>query len=78
MKKQFLVKNDILRFLEPVADSTEDEIEEEVTFVVEETVAPEEPVVEEAPAALADEPPIEPIPLVPVEYEPSADEEKVG
>ena len=77
MKKQFLVKNDILRFLEPVADSTEDEIEEEVTFVVEETVASEEPVVEEAPAALVDEPPIEPIPLVPVEYEPSADEEKV-
>lgn len=88
MKKQFLVKNDILRFLEPVApDSTEDEIEEEVTFVVEETVvAPgvgEEPVVEEVESSAVDEPllvsppAIEPIPLVPVEYEPSADEEKV-
>lgn len=93
-KKQFLVKNDILRFLEPVAANEEEVLEAEVQAVEEEIPSP---VIEEAPAAvvvaviaktpapvLAQDPilassplVVEPIPLVPVEYEPSADEEKV-
>lgn len=107
-KKQFLVKNDILRFLEPVvAEVAEvvEEVEEKVKAqvevapaIVEEEEEEEEPVAvtEEQPmatdqvtpaVALAPEPEpilvsppppvIEPVPLVPVEYEPSADEEKV-
>jgi len=91
MKKQFLVKNDILRFLEPVdaeeEEEEEEDIEEQVSFQIEDSPpitvpemgAPpgiaEEPVVEEP--LLVSPPAIEPIPLVPVEYEPSADEEKV-
>mmetsp|Transcript_13701 Transcript_13701/g.29743 ORF Transcript_13701/g.29743 Transcript_13701/m.29743 type:complete len:598 (-) Transcript_13701:600-2393(-) len=103
-KKQFLVKNDILRFLEPVVEEIEVEeeietLEEEVKVEPEEApvVVEEEPVdvVEEQPPAVMEQltpavalvpepilvspppPVIEPIPLVPVEYEPSADEEKV-
>mmetsp|Transcript_33178 Transcript_33178/g.69811 ORF Transcript_33178/g.69811 Transcript_33178/m.69811 type:complete len:587 (-) Transcript_33178:385-2145(-) len=94
-KKQFLVKNDILRFLEPVADEAEVEeaveevIEAEVVAVVPEMVAApvvvvEEPVAIEQPAPVVTEEPIlfsplaiETVPIVPVEYEPSADEEKV-
>mmetsp|Transcript_26938 Transcript_26938/g.56863 ORF Transcript_26938/g.56863 Transcript_26938/m.56863 type:complete len:585 (-) Transcript_26938:339-2093(-) len=95
-KKQFLVKNDILRFLEPVAaeevveaiEAEEVKIEETPEPVVEEAAAvseePEVVVEEPAPAPLEEEPvpvssppEIEPIPIVPVEYEPSADEEKV-
>jgi len=97
-KKQFLVKNDILRFLEPVvSEVVEDEIvaavvvEEEVVVVPEmEVPAPAAAVVEE-PVAVVEEPPapvvvvddvvpVEPVvesaPIVPVVYEPSADEEK--
>lgn len=98
-KKQFLVKNDILRFLEPAAELEEEVVEEEVAEeevveVKEESpvvpeiesspVVVEEPVVIEQPAPvliqepiLVSPPAVEPIPLVPVEYEPSADEEKV-
>lgn len=111
-KKQFLVKNDVLRFLEPVLTEVVEEeievIEEEVKVEMEVTpAAPVAPVVvEEKPVAVVEEQPvvmeqltpavdlapepilvsppppppapvIEPIPLVSVEYEPSADEEKV-
>ncbi|KAL3817756.1 hypothetical protein ACHAXA_010976 [Cyclostephanos tholiformis] len=78
-KKQFLVKNDILRFLEPVSAEVE-EIDEEYVQAEETTlVVPEiesaSPVVDEP--ILVSSPAINPIPLEPVEYEPSADEEKV-
>mmetsp|Transcript_20668 Transcript_20668/g.37092 ORF Transcript_20668/g.37092 Transcript_20668/m.37092 type:complete len:591 (+) Transcript_20668:137-1909(+) len=98
-KKQFLVKNDILRFLEPVVGEVEEEeiveeakVEIEVAPVVveeePEAVVVKEPVVMEqltpdvasVPEPVVVSPPspvIEPIPLVPVEYEASADEEKV-
>ena len=71
-KKQFLVKNDILRFLDPVDDAKLDEKvveEEEVATILSEV---EEEVLTISPADA-----IDPIPIVPVEYEPSADEEKV-
>jgi len=84
-KKQFLVKNDILRFLEPAVVAGVEEIEEIVEVpaaVVEQQ--PEMIAEPQAPAALVQEPilasppVIEPVPVVlPVEYEPSADEEKV-
>lgn len=87
-KKQFLVKNDILRFLEPVGTEVEvEEVEEEymqaketVAVVPEMEVAP--PVVHEVPVVIDDPilvspPAIDSLLLVPVEYEPSADEEKL-
>lgn len=70
-KKQFLVKNDILRFLDPVDDAKLDE------KVVEEEVATLLPEVEEAVLTISPAAAIDPIPIVPVEYEPSVDEEKV-
>jgi hypothetical protein len=78
-KKQFLVMNDILRFLEPVSADVEEideehvQAEEKVSPVPEMEVAP--PVVDEP--ILVSPPAIDPIPLVSVEFEPSADEEKV-
>lgn len=64
-KKQFLVKNDILRFLDPV-----DAVCEKLEMVA--TILPE---VEEDWKPIP--PDIDPIPRAPVEYEPSVDEEKV-
>lgn len=100
-KKHFLVKNDILRFLDPAVaeEEVQEEPEEEVAAgaevaeepipveeepAVEESVEESTPVIEEAeeeaePALLEEEPVIaEPVPIVPVEFEPSADEEKVA
>ena len=69
-KKQFLVKNDILRFLDPDANLDEKVVEEDVT-----TILPE--VEEEQVLTISPDAAIHPVPLVPVEYEPSVDEEKV-
>lgn len=78
-KKHFLVKNDMLRFLDPVVVA-EEELVEEVAEVEEEAVE-EEPAVEE-PAVVEEpvsepSPAGEPVPVEPVQFEPSADEEKV-
>eukprot|EP00573_Skeletonema_grethae_P001494 CAMPEP_0201686926 /NCGR_PEP_ID=MMETSP0578-20130828/1188_1 /ASSEMBLY_ACC=CAM_ASM_000663 /TAXON_ID=267565 /ORGANISM="Skeletonema grethea, Strain CCMP 1804" /LENGTH=545 /DNA_ID=CAMNT_0048171033 /DNA_START=166 /DNA_END=1803 /DNA_ORIENTATION=+ len=78
-KKQFYVKNDILRFLEPAVAEEEDEVVEE---------AAEEPEVAETPETQAEEPSPEPeeapvevaetaAAAEPIEYEPAAEEEKV-
>lgn len=84
-KKQFLVKNDILRFLEPAVVAEVEEVEEVVEdppVVVDQhpamVVEPPNPVASVTEPTPVSPPEIEPIPLVPpVEYEPSADEEKV-
>lgn len=82
-KKQFYVKNDILRFLEPAVAEEEEEVVEEA---VEE---PEVAEVAETPETQAEEPmapepeeaPVEVAETVaaaePIEYEPAAEEEKV-
>ena len=76
-KKQFQVKNDILRFLEPVVAPDEEEeglvAEEEQTEVLSPPVSDEPVAAVEPTPALLQEPVV---PLVPVEYEPSAEEEK--
>lgn len=89
-KKQFYVKNDILRFLEPVVAEEEEE-EEVVEEVVEEAVEePEVAEVAETPETETETeeptPESEDVPVVevdetataaePVEYEPAAEEEK--
>ena len=92
-KKQFYVKNDILRFLEPVVDDEEeDEAMGEDGVAVE--AAEEEPevakVAEPSPETEAEQPSPESVDapvevteaatvsaIEPVEYEPAADEEKV-
>eukprot|EP00577_Skeletonema_sp_RCC1716_P000612 CAMPEP_0113412650 /NCGR_PEP_ID=MMETSP0013_2-20120614/22957_1 /TAXON_ID=2843 ORGANISM="Skeletonema costatum, Strain 1716" /NCGR_SAMPLE_ID=MMETSP0013_2 /ASSEMBLY_ACC=CAM_ASM_000158 /LENGTH=550 /DNA_ID=CAMNT_0000299175 /DNA_START=182 /DNA_END=1834 /DNA_ORIENTATION=+ /assembly_acc=CAM_ASM_000158 len=84
-KKQFYVKNDILRFLEPAVAEEEEVVEEVVEEAVEE---PEVAEVAEAPETQAEEPAseVEDVPvevtetaavIEPIEYEPAADEEKV-
>jgi hypothetical protein len=86
-KKQFYVKNDILRFLEPV-DAEEGVVEEEEEVVEEEAVEePEVAEVAETPETEAEpSPEPEDVPvevtetaavIEPIEYEPAADEEKV-
>lgn len=90
-KKQFLVKNDILRFLEPAVAMAAPVAEvEEIAEVVKQpepaaVIEPDPAVIVEPPAPVASVPEptvvsppvIEPTPPVPpVEYEPSADEEK--
>ncbi|KAL7537642.1 hypothetical protein ACHAWF_005864 [Thalassiosira exigua] len=104
-KRMFLIKNDILRFLERSKEVREEAVGEESLFedavaaaipppVAEEPSSPVQlepvavvaPVEPPAPVALAEEPPVlvdplpplvEPVSIVPVEYEPPADEEKV-
>ena len=61
-KKQFLVKNDILRFLEPVVVKVE-EIEEEVKVEIEVAAVVEEPVAVVEEPVVVIEPPT-PVPLV--------------
>eukprot|EP00986_Skeletonema_menzelii_P004520 scaffold1545_cov124-Skeletonema_menzelii.AAC.3 len=85
-KKQFYVKNDILRFLEPVVAEEEEELVEEV--VEEAAEEPEVAEVAETPETEAEEPSpeSEEAPAVevdetaaavePIEYEPAAEEEK--
>jgi len=83
-KKQFLVKNDVLRFLEPalvaetevVEEVVEDppaEIEQQAAVIV----GPPNLVASVQEPTLVNPPTIEPPPVLPVEYEPSADEEKL-
>lgn len=85
-KKQFYVKNDILRFLEPIFTEEEGEEEEVVEEALEELEAVEVDETPEAEAEPSPESEDEDVPVVvtetaaliePIEYEPAADEEKV-
>lgn len=82
MKKQFLVKNDILRFVEQVAaeDEEKEGIEEDISFQVddgEEVEAPTPTKAVEENGLVEEETPAANESIPRVEYEPSADEEKV-
>lgn len=82
-KKQFYVKNDILRFLEPAIaeDDDDEEVVGEVSEEPEVTEVAENPETEAEPCAGSEDVPGEVTEIAatiePVAYEPAADEEKV-
>lgn len=78
-KKQFYVKNDILRFLTPVVAEEEEVVDEEV--VVEEPEVAETPEIEADPSPESEDAQVEVSEIAaviePIKYEPAAEEEKV-